>query len=623
MSADVQRHAPRGLLPSLTGSQRLILFASVLGAGGAVLWLGPLHDVARANTAVSIPWWVELLACYAASLFFVQINVQRSRSLLSLTEIPVAMGLFLVDPRVLLGSYVVGVLLGHWTRRGLQPAKDYANAMLDVLYMAVTVLVFSAVGPDHADPLAPRSILALAAAMATAGWVVGPLALNVGIYLHQGHIQRGEVARVFLLQAAATTANTSLGIVGLLFMVDRPLLALALLPPVVLVLLGQLAAGENLRRADRMEFLYRTSDLLHSTALVNDRAGELLAGMTRMFGVTRAELLVMPETRGAAVRFVSLGGNERAVVSSSDLTYAEQEALNALRDSRLLTGSQSTPQSPVGLLFAERGASFGIVAGLLGHERPQGMLLLLDPLDGRTRPTVQEESLLLTVAGQISVALENGQLAGAVRTMTAEKDELQRRAFYDPLTQIANRSLFTDTVAKALGKVTSTHRPVATLFIDLDGFKEVNDTHGHAVGDQVLNAVAARLRGQIRKLDMAARLGGDEFGLLLDGMRHRSDVYVVAERVVESLRKPIPVGSDVVSIGGSIGVAVVEHGADIPTAEEVLRRADMAMYLAKRQGKNRYIVFDNGARDPVIAAEMQLPSPDPADRAVPSQSATA
>jgi diguanylate cyclase (GGDEF)-like protein len=310
-----------------------------------------------------------------------------------------------------------------------------------------------------------------------------------------------------------------------------------------------------------------------------------------------------------------MGGSEGVLVSSSDLTYAEQEALNALRDSRLLTGSQFTPRSPLGLLFAERGAAFGIVAGLHGHERPQGMLLLLDPLDGRRSPTSQEESLLLTVAGQISVALENGQLAGAVRTMTAEKDELQRRAFYDPLTQIANRSLFTETVAKALTKLINTHRPVATLFIDLDGFKEVNDTYGHAVGDQVLNAVASRLHGQIRKMDMAARLGGDEFGLLLNGMRHRSDVYLVAERVVESLRRPIPVGGIVVSIGGSIGVAVVEHGSEVPTADEVLRRADMAMYLAKRQGKDRYIVFDNGAREPVITSETQSPSLNGAEQA--------
>ena len=156
-------------------------------------------------------------------------------------------------------------------------------------------------------------------------------------------------------------------------------------------------------------------------------------------------------------------------------------------------------------------------------------------------------------------------------------------------------------MGKALTRLPSTRRPVAALFLDLDGFKQINDSHGHAVGDKVLHAVATRLRGQVRKFDMVARLGGDEFGLLLDGMRHRSDAQMVAKRVVEVLRRPIPLGDMSVSIGGSIGVAVVDDPMDVPPTEELLRRADMAMYLAKRQGKDRYVVFDTGAREPLIA----------------------
>jgi diguanylate cyclase (GGDEF)-like protein len=201
------------------------------------------------------------------------------------------------------------------------------------------------------------------------------------------------------------------------------------------------------------------------------------------------------------------------------------------------------------------------------------------------------------------VALENGQLADAIHAMTVEKAELSRQAFYDQLTQIPNRSLFTDSVGKALSRVPASKRPIAALFVDLDGFKEINDTYGHAVGDQVLNAIATRLRNQLRKLDMAARLGGDEFALLLDGMRHHSDANVVAQRVVELLRKPIPLSERiVVTVGGSVGVAVVDDPADVPPVEELMRRADMAMYLAKRQGKGRYVIFDRSSRDPVVVA---------------------
>ena len=592
--------ARRGRL-SLTGSHRLVIFASVLGCVAAAIWLGPLHAVTRPDSAVSIPWWAELAACYVASLCYVEVRIRGTRTTLSLTEIPVAVGLFAVDPHVLLGCYVAGVLLGHWTRRGIQPAKDYGNLMLDAMYMAVTVLVFTAIGPSASGPLAAQSIVALVAAMAVAGWVVGPIALNLGIFLLQGELRLREVIRAYLFQVVATTTNTCLGVTALVFMDGRPWLAFVLIPPVALVLAAQLTASESQRRADRMEFLYRTADILHSSSRVRDRAGELLAGMSRMFGVGRAELIVMPEERGAAIRFTATGGDDHATVSSSELTYAEQEALNALRNSRVISSNQDSPDTSMALLFAERGVKHGTAVALRGHERPQGMLLLAEPLNGNLHMTSQEESLLVTVAGQISVALEAGQLAGAIRTMSAEKDELQRRAFYDPLTQIANRSLFTEAVGKALTRLPSTRRPVATLFVDLDGFKEINDAHGHAVGDKVLNAIATRLRGQIRKFDMVARLGGDEFGVLLDGMRHRSDAQMVAQRVVEVLRRPIPLGEIAVSVGGSIGVAVVDDPKDVPAPDELLRRADMAMYLAKRQGKDRYVVFDTSAREPVIA----------------------
>jgi diguanylate cyclase (GGDEF)-like protein len=600
----------RGRL-SLTGSQRLVIFASALGCVAAALWFGPLHDTARVNTVITIPWWAELAACCVASFCFVEVRITGARTTLSLTEIPVAVGLFAVDPHVLLGCYVAGVLLGHWTRRGIQPAKDYSNVMLDALYMAVTVLTFSAIGPSPTDLLAGRSIVALVVAMAMAGWVVGPLALNVGIYLLHGELRRRDLLRSYLFQVVATTTNTSLGITALVFLPNHPFLAFALVPGILLVLLAQLTASESQRHADRMEFLYRTSDLLHSSTRLRDRAGELLAAMSHMFGMRRVELVVMPEERGAAVRFTSTGGDERITVSTSELTYAEQEALNALRTTRVVSGSQDSPDSALGLLFAERGVKQGVAVALRGHDRPQGMLLLADPQNGAAHLTAQEESLLVTVAGQISVALEAGQLAGAIRTMSAEKDDLQRRAFYDPLTQIANRSLFTEAVGKALGRIGSTRRPVAALFLDLDGFKEVNDAHGHAVGDKVLHAVATRLRTQIRKFDMVARLGGDEFGLLLDGMRHRSDAQMVAQRVVEILRRPIPLGDVAVNVGASVGVAVVDDPKDVPAPDELLRRADMAMYLAKRQGKDRYVVFDTSAREPLIATQERTPTEAP------------
>jgi len=599
----------RRALVGLSRGVRLALFATLLGAAAAALWLGPLRHVTRPPIGAEIPWWAELVACYAASLTYIQVRVGRFATNLSLTEIPVAIGLFLVETHVLLGCYAGGVLLAHLTRRGLDPVKDYSNLMLDGLYLAVTVLVFSGIGPDLTGPMQPRSLVALGCAMAFNGWVVGPVALNTGILLYQGRLQRHELARSVLSQVVTTTTNTCLGVLALLMLVERPLLIIALVPPMLLVLLGQIAANESQHRADRMEFLLHVGELLHSSLRVDDRAGDLLTAIIEAFGVSRAELLLVPEARDAALRLTCDSNPEHLSVVNTDLTYAEQEALNALRTESTLSGRLvRTPNSALSLLLAERGASYGTMVSLRGRERPQGMLLLLDPLNGDSPPVGQEADLLLAVARQISVALENGQLAGAIREMSKERDELTRRAFYDPLTQIANRSLFDETVTRALAKLGTSRRPLAILFIDLDGFKQVNDTHGHAVGDEVLTALASRLRAQIRKFDTVARLGGDEFGILLDGLRRHEDVHLVAARVVEALHSPLTVRNASLVVGGSVGVAVVDDAASAPPPEELLRRADMAMYLAKRQGKGRYVVFDTGAREPVIAAAAQ-PAP--------------
>ena len=119
---------------------------------------------------------------------------------------------------------------------------------------------------------------------------------------------------------------------------------------------------------------------------------------------------------------------------------------------------------------------------LRGLQGPQGMLLLLNPETWRHARSPRSRACSVTVAGLISVALENGQLAEAIKAMSVEKAELARRAFYDPLTQIANRSLFIETVTTSLAQLASSQRPIAVMFIDLDGFKEINDTFGHAVG---------------------------------------------------------------------------------------------------------------------------------------------
>lgn len=173
----------------------------------------------------------------------------------------------------------------------------------------------------------------------------------------------------------------------------------------------------------------------------------------------------------------------------------------------------------------------------------------------------------------------------------ARQEHMENLAYYDPLVGLPNRALFQqrlDTLEALCGR---TGQLVAVLYLDLDGFKQVNDLYGHEAGDHVLKVAAQRLRGVLRQTDMAARLGGDEFAVtLLLGDAERHLATVVADRIIQSLRQPIAWRDNALGIGTSIGVAFYPCAGR--ALDRTVQAADHAMYLAKRGGKNRYVVDD-------------------------------
>jgi diguanylate cyclase (GGDEF)-like protein len=177
-------------------------------------------------------------------------------------------------------------------------------------------------------------------------------------------------------------------------------------------------------------------------------------------------------------------------------------------------------------------------------------------------------------------------LANAESQRAALEGELRRQALEDPLTGLANRTLFKDRVEHALSRRRENGKGIAVAFLDLDDFKTVNDSLGHAAGDELLVAVAQRVKESVRTSDTAARLGGDEFAVLLDEVE---DVAVPAHRILQSLAKPFELEGKPVVVNGSVGIALHEAGQ---TAADLLRNADVAMYKAKGEGKGAFKAFD-------------------------------
>ncbi|MEO6715562.1 MAG: diguanylate cyclase [Mycobacteriales bacterium] len=166
--------------------------------------------------------------------------------------------------------------------------------------------------------------------------------------------------------------------------------------------------------------------------------------------------------------------------------------------------------------------------------------------------------------------------------------ELAKAAFKDPLTDLANRALFDNRLELALARVARRHTPMAVLILDLDGFKKVNDTYGHGVGDEVLVEVAQRLIRMTRPTDTVARLGGDEFALVIEDQADPAGI-ALGSRILKALADPARLSAGSLVVSASVGVAAT--GPVSLTGAELVRRADMAMYAAKRAGGNDLRVF--------------------------------
>ena len=174
----------------------------------------------------------------------------------------------------------------------------------------------------------------------------------------------------------------------------------------------------------------------------------------------------------------------------------------------------------------------------------------------------------------------------------AFEEQLTHQAFHDPVTGLANRALFAERVRHAIARSRREHNRIAVVFLDLDDFKTINDSLGHAAGDEVLAEVAKRLATSVRASDTAARFGGDEFALLLEDIEGVQEAADTAERVLESLAVPIRVGAQ-----GAVAALQHRHLGRRPRtrpagAEELIRDADAAMYRAKRDGKGSYRMFE-------------------------------
>ncbi len=288
-----------------------------------------------------------------------------------------------------------------------------------------------------------------------------------------------------------------------------------------------------------------------------------------------------PDTLGIAA---STGIPEALFIRMRRTSVQDGIAGRAIREDRLVVVDDygKDPTNPRG--FLDVGVTACMAAPVHEDGAVVGAISVSSYRPGRSYSRA-DQTMLSTLAQYASLALNDARI---VSTMV-------HQALHDPLTAMPNRALFDDRLSHALQRADRNDSQVAVLFIDLDRFKPVNDSLGHAAGDDLLKAVGARIADCLREGDTAGRLGGDEFAVLLEDRPSSSDAVDIARRLIDTLAAPFVLKGREVFVGASVGIAIGRRGAD-----DLLRKADVAMYRAKAEGRGRYALYESSMQAEVI-----------------------
>jgi diguanylate cyclase (GGDEF)-like protein len=344
---------------------------------------------------------------------------------------------------------------------------------------------------------------------------------------------------------------------------------------------GASALATARERGDQASALLSLSRALAAAGTSGEVARRLTNSVPFVVDCDRVTVCLWDAARGELVRRATTrhGGEvepEAAVWRPTTGDWLDQ----------MITGQATRPlfiDESVGVPELQRihwqlGIAAAIMVPLVAGDSFQG-LLIVSVFDRAERLKLTSDLIdrLSGVAAQATTALQNGRLL----------DEMTHQAMHDQLTGLANRLQFTDQLRTALERARQQVHPVTLLYMDLDGFKPVNDEFGHDVGDQLLVAVAKRLTGCTRSDDTVARLGGDEFAVLIDSSTAAGDAEEVSDRVARALTNPFTIDGHRLSLGVSIGRAVFPIDADDP--DGLLRAADAAMFGVKRVSQSRAV----------------------------------
>jgi diguanylate cyclase (GGDEF)-like protein len=566
------------------------VYGLVLAALAAALFLTAVQGKA-ALSEPELPWWVIAVAWAVAEACVVHLQFRRSAHSFSLADLPFVFGLLFASGGDFLAGALIGAAIAYAIR--LPPIKIFFNVAQLALSVCVAVVLLRALAVPG-DALDPTTWLGLYLATIVSGALT--IACIAGaIAITEGGMSRRTLGQMFGMDFVVTATNSSIAIAAAIVVATDPRAIPVLLVPAVSVFALYRAYVSERQRHEQLEFLYEANRSLSRSPEVAEAIEGLLARSLEAFRSEIAEVVLF-SADGTALRTTYGPGEERATMVHASREASEELASLVDREAPVVALRPATASPRLSAWLERRRIRHAMVAMLPGESRMIGTIMLANRFGIERGYGPEDLRLLEALANNASVALQYDRLEQAVIKLRTLQEQLHHQAYHDPLTDLPNRTLFMDRVKEELAGGDAV---IAVLFIDVDDFKIVNDSLGHAVGDALLVSVAGRLRHSVRPQDVVARLGGDEFAVMLPAVdQPEAQAERVATRILDAFDAPVHAGPELLSVHLSVGITDSRRSGD---ADELIRDADLAMYQAKSKGKGRFELFER----PMAAAMLR------------------
>lgn len=534
--------------------------------------------------------WIVLAGFFTvATSAVIHVHFRQESESFDLFDIPVVIGLVFLAPNELWWAQMLGTTVAVLAVRRQPITKAVFNIGLLGMQVGVTAHLFHLAVPNPepaaSSMWAPLLIASLFGLFLNVSFIVAIVSVV------EGRLDVSSLTHVYTYGSVVTLTNTGLGIIAAVLLWVEPALLLPLSIPVAALFLAYRAYGAERDQRERIEMLYQ------STRPVGGAEGNSKEAITRllneaahMFRARSVELILFRADKfGRPRRSLLING---AITDLLDPVSSDAvDAVVKFEAAEPLLVHVASSKDPIATYLLRRGIRECMVGRVGSEDLASGVLLIGDRRGDVADFGPEDLRLMGTLVNHLAIAFENDRLTQSISEMKRLESSLAMKAHTDGLTGLLNRNGFEDVLERELREAGA--GPLSVAFIDLDDFKEVNDSYGHSAGDAVLVAVGERLQAVVRDEDWVARLGGDEFAIIL---RSTEDPQPVMARILEQVVVPVATGSEnAVSVGASVGLAIRSANE---AASQLVRNADMAMFAAKAMGKNTWQLFDENLETP-------------------------